>query len=56
LLNLLSPAWKGTVDVSPQLVADDEKDDQGSGHDRERDRRGGDEGQTGAKTHGSRSA
>ena len=56
VLNLLSPALKGTVDLSPQLVADDEEDDQRSGQDRECDRRGGDEGQTGAKTHGSRSA
>jgi len=56
VFNLPGPRREGAVDLSTQLVADDEKDDQGSGQDRERDRRGRDEGQTGAKAHGSRSA
>ena len=49
------------VDLPPQLVADDEEDDEGRGNDRERNSRGGDERQTRSETevskiHGSRSA
>jgi hypothetical protein len=52
---------KRVVDLPPQLVADDEEDDQRRGYNCERNGRGGDESQARpetevSKAHGSRSA
>ena len=44
------------VDGAAELVADDEVDDEGRGHDRKRNGSSGDQRETGAKAHGSRSA
>jgi hypothetical protein len=59
--DLLRAGTQRVVDLPAQLIADDEEDDEGSRHDCERNRRGGNESQARpeaevAKAHGSRSA